>query len=532
MSHAVDMDSLGRDELLLLASSVMEQNSSLTSERDHFRSENEKLVHIIKQLQRNQFGRRSEKLDPDQLQFGLEDVEQDQASEDAARDAQAPEAETTPRPARQRRRNRGALPKHLVREDVVVEPEDKACPCCGGTLHVIGEDVSEMLDVIPAQFKVKVIHRPRYGCRTCEGAVVQASAPARPIDGGMATEALMAHVLVGKYADHLPLYRQAQIFARQGIELDRSTLANWVGRAAWWLNPLYDRLLAGIVASDKIFADDTPVPVLDPGRGRTKTGRLWAYARDDRPWQGGAPPAVAYVYTENRSHDHPCTHLAGFFGTLQVDAFQGFDRLAAKRGNGSVILAHCSSHCRRKFYDIHKATGSPIAIEALRRYAELYVIEEEVRGRPAEERRAVRQERSRPIMEAFKPWLEEQLGKVSGKSPIAKAIRYVLARWESLTVFLDDGRVELDTNTVERAIRPIALTRKNALFAGSDGGGRTWAMVASLIQTAKLNNVEPFAYLKDVLERIVSGKTPNNRIDELLPWAWKAEQEKVIAVKP
>jgi len=261
MSNSVDMDNLGRDELLLLASSVMEQNSSLASERDHFRSENEKLVLIIKQLQRSRFGRRSEKLDPDQLQFGLEDVEQDRASEDAARDAQSPEAETTPRPARQSRRNRSALPKHLVREDVVVEPEDKACPCCGGALHVIGEDVSEMLDVIPAQFKVKVIRRPRYGCRACEGGVVQASAPARPIDGGMATEALVAHVLVGKYADHLPLYRQAQIFARQGIELDRSTLSDWVGRAAWWLKPLYERLLAGIVASDKIFADDTPVPV-------------------------------------------------------------------------------------------------------------------------------------------------------------------------------------------------------------------------------------------------------------------------------
>ncbi len=526
------MDSLGRDELLLLASSVMEQNFSLTSERDHLRAEYEKLVLIIKQLQRSQFGRRSEKLDPDQLQLGLEDVEQDQASEDAARDAEPAQAETTPRPALQRRRNRGALPKHLPREDVVVEPEDKACPCCGGALHVIGEDVSEMLDVIPAQFKVKVIRRPRYGCRACEGAVVQASAPARPIDGGMATESLVAHVLVGKYADHLPLYRQAQIFARQGIELDRSTLSDWVGRAAWWLKPLYERLLAGIVASDKIFADDTPVPVLDPGRGRTKTGRLWAYARDDRPWKGTDPPAVAYVYTENRSYDHPGIHLVDFTGTLQVDAFQGFDKLAGRHGAAPVVLAHCSAHCRRKFYDIYKATASPIAAEALRRYAELYVIEKEVRGRPAEERQAVRQERSRPIMEALKPWLEEQLGKVSGKSPIAKAIRYVLVRWDSLTVFLDDGRVELDTNTVERAIRPIALGRKNHLFAGSDGGGRTWATVASLIQTAKLNDVEPFAYLKDVLERIVSGKTPNNRLDELLPWAWKAEQENAVPVNP
>ena len=411
------------------------------------------------------------------------------------------------------------MPKHLPREEVVIEPEDRACPCCGGALHVIGEDVAEQLDVVPAHFKVRVIRRPRYGCRACESAVVQAPAPPRLIDGGLPTEAMVAHVLISKYLDHLPLYRQAQIYARQGIDLDRSTLANWVGRAAWWLAPLHDRLITEIAGSAKIFADDTPVPVLDPGRGRTKTGRLWAYARDDRPWQGADPPAVVYRYTENRRHQHPIDHLSGFRGTLQVDAFAGFDRLAAERNDGDVQLAHCWAHTRRKFYEVHQATASPIAAEACARIAALYRVEEAIRGRSAEQRRRARLEASRPILSAFKPWLETQLGRVSGKSPLATAIRYTLARWASLTRFIDDGRIEIDTNTVERTMRPIALGRKNHLFAGSDGGARTWATIASLIQSAKLNDVEPYAYLCDILERMVQGH-PINRIDDLLPWKY------------
>jgi hypothetical protein len=312
-------------------------------------------------------------------------------------------------------------------------------------------------------------------------------------------------------------YRQAQIFARQGIDLDRATLAAWVGRAAWWLNLLYERLLANILASAKIFADDTPLPVLDPGRGRTKTGRLWAYARDDRPWQGRAPPAVAYVYSEDRRYDRPIAHLAGFHGVLQVDAFQGFDRLALERENGDIVLAHCWAHLRRKFYDVQEATGSPIATEALARIAALYAVEAEIRRRTAEERQLIRQEKSRPLIEALQPWLQDQLGRISAKSKLAKAMHYALTRWQSLTRFLDDGRIELDTNVFERAIRPIVLTRKNALFAGSDGGARSWTIVASLIQSAKLNGVEPFAYLRDVLQSLVAGH-PVNRLDELLPW--------------
>ena len=381
-----------------------------------------------------------------------------------------------------------------------------------------------MLNVVPAQYRVKVIRRPRYGCRGCEGAVVQAPAPERPLTGGIATEAVLAQVLVAKYSEHLPLYRQAQVFARHGIDLDRSTLANWVGRTCWWLRPLAELLLGTILSSPKIFADDTPVPVLDPGRGRTKTGRLWAYARDDRPWCGPEPPAVVYVYSENRQGVHPRTHLAEFAGVLQVDGYSGFNRLAGDHPKGAVTLAFCWAHVRRKFYDFHEATGSPIAAEALRRIAEIYAIEARIRGRPPDQRRHIRQNETKPLLEAMKTWLEQELGRVSAKSKLANAIRYALRHWQGLGLFLEDGRVEVDSNTVERTIRPIKLGRKNHLFAGSDGGAESWATIASLIQTAKLNDVEPFAYLRDVLERIVSGKTKANNLASLLPWAWKASQ--------
>ena len=354
--------------------------------------------------------------------------------------------------------------------------------------------------------------------------MVQAPAPERPLTGGIATEAVLAQVLVAKYSEHLPLYRQAQVFARHGIDLDRSTLANWVGRTCWWLRPLAELLLGTILSSPKIFADDTPVPVLDPGRGRTKTGRLWAYARDDRPWCGPEPPAVVYVYSENRQGVHPRTHLAEFAGVLQVDGYSGFNRLAGDHPKGAVTLAFCWAHVRRKFYDFHEATGSPIAAEALRRIAEIYAIEARIRGRPPDQRRHIRQNETKPLLEAMKTWLEQELGRVSAKSKLANAIRYALRHWQGLGLFLEDGRVEVNSNTVERTIRPIKLGRKNHLFAGSDGGAESWATIASLIQTAKLNNVEPFAYLRNVLERIVSGKTKANNLASLLPWAWKASQ--------
>jgi transposase len=381
-----------------------------------------------------------------------------------------------------------------------------------------------MLDLVPAQLRVKVVRRPRYACWACEEAVVQAPAPERPISGGMASEALLAHVLVAKYADFLPLYRQAQIFARQGIALDRSTLCDWVGRACWWLEPLWRLLRRHVMASTRIFADDTLLPVLDPGRGRTKTGRLWGYAIDDRSWNGGTPPAVVYLYAEDRRGEHPAAHLAEFQGVLQVDGYGGFKRLLESRPPGAIRLAFCWAHCRRRFYEIHQATGSPLAEEALRRIGELYAIEAAIRGRPAEDRRTTRQERSKRLVDALHAWLTVQLGRISGKSALAEAIRYALRHWPGLVLFLEDGRLELDNNTVERAIRPIALGRKNSLFAGSDGGARHWALVASLVATAKLNGVEPLAWLIDVLERMVSGRTKAHELERLLPWAWKAER--------
>src|SRR4051812_22997794 len=278
------------------------------------------------------------------------------------------------------------------------------------------------------------------------------------------------------------------------------------------------------MSSTRIFADDTTLPVLDPGRGRTKTGRLWGYAVDDRPWNGSMPPAVVYLYAEDRKGEHPAAPLAEFRGVLQGGGYSGFKRLLENRPPGENRLAFCWAHCRRRFYEIHQATGSPLAEEALRRIRELYAIEAEIRGRPAEVRRAVRQERSHPIVDALHTWLTAQLGRVSGKSALAEAIRYALRHWTGLVLFLDDGRLELDTNSIERAIRPIALGRKNSLFAGSDGGARHWAIVASLVATAKLNGVEPLAWLTDVLERVVSGRTKMHELERLLPWTWKAER--------
>lgn len=480
------------------------------------RARADRLEQIIKELQRHRFGRRAETLPEDQLLLGLEDVEQAAASSEAEGEATAP-AERTKRAVR-RRMNRGSLPPHLPRIEMVVDIEDRSCPCCRNALHRIGEDRSERLDIIPAQLRVLVVRRPKYACRACEEVVVQAPAPARLIEGGLPTEATVAHVLVSKYADHLPLYRQAQIYARQGISLDRSTLADWVGRAAFMLRPVHERLLMRLKGSTKLFADETTAPVLDPGRGRTKTGQLWAYARDDRPWGGADPPGVAYVYAPDRKAERPIAHLAGFTGILQVDGYAGYRALAER---GDVQLAFCWAHVRRRFYELAAAGPAPIASEALECIAKLYAVETECRGRSADERRARRLEKSRPIIDNLEPWLRAKLGLISQKTKLAEAIRYALSRWDGLTRFLDDGRIEIDSNVVERSIRPIALNRKNALFAGSDGGGEHWAVIASLIETCKLNAINPQNYLTDVITRIVNGH-PNSQIDDLLPWGYSA----------
>jgi len=491
------------------------------AERDN---EIERLTAIITQLQRHRFGRRSERLDPDQLALGLEDTEQTLAAAEARAEQEHPAKRAAA--ARKRRINRGALPLHLPREEIVIDVADKTCACCGALKHRIGEDVSERLDVIPAQFKVIVTRRPKYACRACAGEVAQAPAPERLIENGIPTEALVAHVLTAKYADHTPLYRQAQIYARQGITLDRSTLADWVGRAAFALRPVHTRLLERLKQSTKLFADETTAPVLDPGRGRVKKGQLWAYARDERPWAGADPPGIAYVYAPDRKHAHPAEHLAGFTGTLQVDGYGAYTDLAEA---GNVVLAFCWSHVRREFYDIQVKTPAPIASEALVRIAALYAIEADIRGLTAGERRHVRQQRTKPLVDALKSWLEAKLAIVSGKSTIATAIRYALSRWNGLTRFLDDGRIDIDSNVVERSIRPIALGRKNHLFAGSDGGGEHWAIIASLIETCKMNGVDPQAYLRDALTKIVA-RHPMSELDELLPFAYaKAAAERAAA---
>jgi len=374
-----------------------------------------------------------------------------------------------------------------------------------------------MLDHVRAQLRVLRFRRPKYGCRSC-GTIHQAPAPERPIAKGLASPALLSQVLISNYCDHLPLYRQSQIFARQGATLNRSTLANWVAGAAWWLVPIRDRITDHVMAADRVFADDTVLPVLDPGRGRTCTGRFWVCARDDRPWGGNDPTAILYTYSPDRKAERPTKHLGKLKGVLQVDGYVGFEPLAAR---SDIALAACWAHARRKFYELHQATGSPIAENVLRRIAALHAIESEIRGRATDERAKARARRSRPIINNLKPWLERQLMRLPKRSGLAEAIRYAITRRPALTRFLDDGRIGLDTNTVERAIRPVTLGRKNHLFAGSDGGSERWATVSTLISTAKLNDVEPQAWLTDVLQRLKDGH-PINRIDYLLPWNWAA----------
>jgi transposase len=501
------------------------EHSILASEVDRLTAQATRLDHIVSVLRRAQFGRRSERISDEQIELALEDTETTFGSEDAA--AEQGEAIVKREGTKARRANRGHLPKHLPREEIVIEPETKDCPCCGGDLHVIGEDVSERLDKVPAKLRVIVPRRPKYACRACEktgsdktAGIIQAPAPARLIAGGLPTEALVADIIVSKYAWHLPLYRQSQMIASDGIEINRSTLAHWVGFAAFELAPLHTRLVAILKSSSKLFADETRCPVLDPGRGRTKTGYLWAIARDDRPWSGSDPPAVAYLYAPGRGAEHALRHLAGYAGVLQVDGYAAYGALTdAKRVAGPVTLALCWSHFRRRFYDIAKGGNAPIATEALGRIGTLYTIEAEIRGQGADARCAARQARSKPIVDAMKPWLDEQLRRLPGRSLLAEAIRYGVRHWAGLGRFLDDGRIEIDTNAVERSMRPIALNRKNALFAGSDEGGANWAIIASLIETAKLNGVSPHAWLAETLTKLVN-LWPQSRIDELMPWAY------------
>ncbi len=475
--------------------------------------QNTRLEALVAAFKQALFGRKSEKIDPDQFELALEDIETAIALVET--EGEANPLVTPTRTSAPRKTNRGSLPQHLPRIEEVIEPEHTVCDC-GHERHVIGEDISERLDIVPAQFRVIVTRRPKYACRSCEGGIVQVPAPAHLVPGGMPTEATAAHVIVSKYADHVPLYRQAQIYARQGIDLDRSTLAAWVGRAAFELKPVYDALLANLKRSSKLFMDETTAPVLDPGRRKTKTGYFWALARDDRPWGGDDPPSVAFTYAPGRSGQYAEDILQGFSGTLQVDGYAGYNRLL-NRPTQDIRLAYCWAHARRKLHEVARTGTTPIADEGLRKITALYRIEKELRGQDPEARLTARQARSKPIIDEFEAWLTANRASVSAKSPLGEALKYVAKYWDGLCRFLDDGHIEIDSNAVERAIRPIALNRKNALFAGHDAGAQNWAVIASLIETCKLNTIDPHAWLTGTLTAIVNGHK-QSRIEELLPW--------------
>jgi transposase len=499
-----DLDTLDAQSLKALVLAKQAELDSRTTE-----IENLKL--LILKLKRMHFGPRSEKFDRDikQLELRLEDLEASQAAVEPPPIVPATIVLKQQAPRKPARR---PLPADLPRETETIAPEHQACPDCGGTLRHLGEDVSETLEYVPARFKVIRTVRPKLSCAGCSQ-IVQAPAPSRPIDRGLAGPGLLAHVLVAKYADHLPLYRQAEIYAREGVELDRSTLADWVGGASRTLQPLVDALNKYVLGAEKLHGDDVPVPVLAPGKGRTKTGRLWTYVRDDRPAGSDAAAAVWFAYSQDRKGEHPARHLQNYSGILQADGYAGFNKLYE---TGRIVEAACWAHVRRKFHDLYQAHRSPIAKEALERIAELYGIEQDLRGRSPAERREGRQARSRPLLEAMHVWLKATLTKLSQKSDVAVAIRYALERWSALLRFAEDGRVEMDNNAAERALRAVALGRKNYLFAGSDAGGERAAAIYSLLGSAKLNGIDPEAYLSLVLRRIADH--PINRIADLLPW--------------
>ncbi len=529
-----DLDSLDREALraLLLAQQLEEQQlralfvaqeqklrdleaeldshrQMLSEQAEELRSRSERIEHLklmLDKFRHMMFGKKSEKitLKIEQMELELEEHETTQAELEAFDERVSPPKEQKPRPERK------PLPEHLQREIRTHAPGSDCCPDCGSKLRHFGDDISEQLEYVPESFKVIRHVRPKFTCTGCDR-VVQAPAPTRPIERGLAAPALLAHVIVSKFADHLPLYRQSEIYARQGVEISRSTLAGWVGASSDLLSPLVDAIQKYVLGGRKLHADDTPMPVLAPGNGKTKTGRLWTYVRDDRPAGEQTAPAVWFAYSEDRKGEHPRTHLASFRGALQADAFAGFHHMYGE----DIYEAACWAHARRKFHDIHVAHASPTTTEALARIGALYAIEDEVRGKPADLRLSIRLTRAKPLLDDLRRWMEKALRSLSSKSETAGAIRYALSRWRALTRSTEDGLLEIDNSPAERALRAVALGRKNFLFVGSDCGGERAAAMYTLIGSAKLNGLDPELYLRTVLAKIADH--PVSQIQDLLP---------------
>ena len=506
------------DDVATLKSMLLAERDARANAEAEARSralEIEKLKLTIARMRHERFGAASERsaLLLDQLELQLADLEETEAQEataaaivDPARIADVERRKPARRP----------LPEHLPRERIVY-PAPSSCRCCGGALRKLGEDITESLARVPASWKVIQHVREKFSCRACE-AIVQPPAPSHPIARGRAAPGLLAEILFAKYGAHLPLHRQSRIYAGEGVALDVSTMADWVGAAVATLMPLVEAIRDHVFAAERIHADDTTVPVL--AKGKTRTGRLWVYVRDDRPFAGPAPPAAAFHYSRDRGAEHPERHMAGYAGLMQADAYAGFNRLYdAARLPGPVVEAACWSHARRKFFELAQLQKAPIAIEAVRRIDVLFAIERTINGAPVDRRRTIRAEQSRPLMTELEAWLGAQRAKLSGKNELAKAIDYSLRRWPALTRYLDDGRLCMSNNAAERALRGVAVGRRNWTFAGSDAGGERAATVYTLIETAKLNNADPRAWLADVLARLPDH--PNKQLATLLPWNWQ-----------
>ena len=523
------------DALKALVAQLQAQNSALTATVRVFELHIANLQLRIAKLKRQAFGKASEKVEREieQLELALEDLliakaEASATPQDEAEEASEPTKADAVTERAPRRRPR--VSADTLRERRELDP-GTTCPDCGGALRLVGEDVSEMLDLIVAQLKVIEIARPKKSCRACEK-MVQAPAPSRPIPGSMARPALLAYILVSKFDDHLPLYRLNEIFARMGVDIPDTTLVDWCGRTMKLLLPLIERIESHVLAGDVLHADDTPIRVLDPklrkagvsgnlGKG-VRQGRIWAYILDQRPWAGQAPPGAAYKFAANWKEEHVLGHLRHARGILQADGYKGYGKLYAPGADGIAQFreAACWAHLRRDFHDLWVGAKSQIAREALDRIGAIYDIEAQITGQSAQARLTARQLHSKPKVEAFHAWAQAQLTKIPAKSDLANAFRYALTRWPAFCLFLEDGRVAIDNNSAERALKPIGIGRKNWLFAGADTGAETLARAMTIIETAKMNGLDPQAYLADVIERINDHKI--NRLDELLPWNWAA----------